>query len=426
MKVLFVTPYFPPELGAAQARIYESVVRLKKKGHDVSVLTTFPSYPSGIVPLEWRGKFFWRGTDQGVRVYRIWSYAAPHSGFLKRLAGQLTYAFLACFAALLLPRHDAMIIESPPLFDGLVGIVARALRGVPYLFTVADLWPEAAIQLGVLHNRALIWLSEALELFIYRRSAAVLSITAGIRDKIIARGIDRTKVRLVRNSVDLQFFRPGLDASELKQTIVDGERNFVVLYAGTFGMTQNLDVVLDAAAQCKANDNRHIQFVLAGEGGERERLESKAKQMGLSNVRFLKPVSRSDMPALLNVADCVVVPVRDLELFSAALPTKLFEAMACAKPIVLAMKGEAAEIVTEAQAGICVAPDNPIALHNAIVKIQNSPESAARLGENGRRYAMQHFDRDRRTAEVDDLLREITTPRKDKLTASGVTVGQVE
>src|SRR5215472_6057124 len=145
MRVLFITPYFPPEVGAAQTRVYELALRLQRSGgNKIQILTTFPNYPSGVVPEKWRGKWFWKGVDNGMTVYRIWSFATPNRGFFPRLLGQLSFALLATGAALLLPRCDAMIIESPPLFDGVIGVVAGGLKGIPYLFTVADLWPEAA------------------------------------------------------------------------------------------------------------------------------------------------------------------------------------------------------------------------------------------------------------------------------------------
>lgn len=404
MKVLFLTPYFPPELGAPQSRIYELAVRLVKMGHKVSVLTTFPNYPSGVVPKEWRGLFFWEGIDQGIHVYRIWSYAVPNKGFFKRILGQLSFAFFASCAAPLLPGYEAIIVESPPLFDGLAGLVLGWLKRAPYLFTVSDLWPESAIQMGMLKNPVLIWLSKQLEMLLYRRAAVVLAVTEGIRKAIISEGINSHKVVLFRSAVDSQFFLPEMDGAETRRTLGIVPQDFLVLYAGTLGMAHNLSVILEAAALFQGEGNKRIRFVLAGDGAEKEMLKKKAHVLRLNNLKFLDPIPKARMPFLLNAADCVVVSVRDLEIFRGALPTKLFEAMSCAKPVALAVAGEAEEVVRNAGAGYCVTPDDPVGIHNAVLGIAQDPEKAANMGKNGRECVIQHFSRDRRAQELNDCL----------------------
>lgn len=422
MRVLFVTPYFPPELGAPQTRIYESAARLVKMGHEVSVLTTFPSYPSGIVPKEWRKLFFWKGVDQGIRIYRIWSYAVPNRGFLRRLLSQLSFALFASGMGLVLPKCDAIIVESPPLFDGFIGLFVGYLKRIPYLFTVADLWPESAVQLGILKNRTLIWLSEQIEMLFYRGSVRVLVVTSGIRNKVISRGIRSSKVLLFRNAVDLHFFHPNLNAAEVRRSI-GGADEFVVLYAGTLGMAHNLDVVLQTAALFQREGNKHVKFVLAGDGADKERLQMQARDLRLTNLEFLDPYPKVRMPLLLNAADCVVVSLSDLEIFRGALPTKLLEAMACAKPVVLAVGGEAAGILMEAKAGYCASPGDHMEMHDAIIKISHEPEIAAEMGKNGREYACQYFDRDRRVEELVDLLENLISSRRGPRTTADFGTG---
>jgi colanic acid biosynthesis glycosyl transferase WcaI len=404
MNVLFLTPYFPPEVGAAQTRIQELAIRLVKMGHQVSVLTTFPNYPSGIVPKEWRGFFFWYRVDEGIHVYRIWSYTVPNNGFLKRILGQLSFAFFAACAGLLLPNFDAIIVESPPLFDGLAGLCLSWLKRAPYVFTVSDLWPESAIQMGVLKNSVLIWLSKQLEMLFYRRAAVVLAVTEGIRKTIVSDGIDPSKVALFRAAVDCQFFRPEMDGGETRRIIGIAPEDFLVLYAGTLGMAHNLSVILETAALFQREGNNKIRFVLAGDGAEKEMLKEKARVLGLNNVKFLDPVSKTRMPFLLNAANCVVVSVRDLPIFRGALPTKLFEAMSCAKPMVLAVAGEAEDLVRKAEAGYCVTPGDPVGIYNAVLKVAQDPEKAVRMGKNGRECVVQHFSRESRAQELNDCL----------------------
>ena len=404
MKILFVTLYFPPEVGAAPTRIYELALRLQRMGHQVSVLTTFPNYPSGIVPKEWRGRLFWKGRDQGITVYRVWSYAAPNRGFLKRVVSQLSFAVLAAIGGLFLPRCEAIVVESPPLFDGFVGVFLNLLKRTPYLFMVSDLWPETAVQMGMLRNPFLIWVSKQIELLFYRRSVAVLALTAGIQRKIQAERIEGLSVVLFRNSVDCEFFRPGLKGNGTRHELGVGDSEFVAAYCGTFGLAQKLTTVLEAAALLQASGNTEVRFLLVGDGAESDILKSNAIELKLRNVTFVEPLPKARMPELLNAADCMLVPLRNLEIFRGALPSKMFEAMACAKPSILGVAGEAEELMREAGAGYCVAPEDPAAMRDAVLQLMKDTDGARRMGELGREYVVLHFSRDSRARQLSDVL----------------------
>src|SRR5438132_7050285 len=407
MKVLFVTPYFPPEVGAAQTRIYELAVRLQRMGHDVTVLTTIPNYPSGVVPVEWTSKFFWKGSDQGITIYRIWSYAAPNRGFIGRILSQITFALFSAVGGIWLPSCDFMIVESPPLFDGFAGVFLSFSKRVPYLFMVSDLWPEAAVQMGILRNSFLIWASRQMELWFYRRAAAVLALTAGIARKIAEQGVTASKVLLFRNAVNCEVFRPGLDARAPRHEVRLAKGEFVVLYAGTFGLAQGLTTVLETAALFQESGNEQVRFVLIGDGAESELLKSKSRVLGLSNVSFLDPLPKSRMPELLNAADCVIVPLRKLEIFLGALPTKMFEAMACAKPVILGIEGEAEQLLRDADAGICVPPEDEVALHKAILQLMKDQDGARRMGGRGREYIVRFFNSDERARQLSEVLERL-------------------
>jgi glycosyltransferase involved in cell wall biosynthesis len=403
IRILFLTPYFPPEIGAPQTRIYEQAVRLQSRGHMVSVLTTFPNYPSGIVPREWKRRLFWKGSDQGVGVYRFWTYATPNSGFFRRILSQLSFALLACIAAFRLPPADVIIVESPPLFNGIAANVVSWVKRAPYVFHVSDLWPETAIQLGILKNPILIWLSKRIELLSYRRAAVILAVTGGIR-RSIAEEVGPAKVILLRNAVDTDFFRPSVDEMDLRKRLGISDEQFLVLYSGTLGLGQQLDATLEAAALFQ-NEDGAVHFIFAGDGAEKATLQRKAIEMKLSNVSFVAPYPKSCMPQLLKAADCVLVSLRDVPIFHAALPTKLFEAMACARPVVLAAAGEAEDLVRESAAGWCARPGNPQSIHDAILKLQLQPDEAEDMGRRGREYMLANFSRELRVEELLMLLR---------------------
>jgi colanic acid biosynthesis glycosyl transferase WcaI len=403
IRILFITPYFPPEIGAPQTRIYEEAVRLRSKGHMVSVLTTFPNYPTGIVPKEWKRLLFWKGSEQGVGVYRFWTYATQNSGFIRRIASQLSFALLACLAALMLPPADVIIVESPPLFNGITANIVGWMKRAPYVFHVSDLWPEAAIQIGVLKNPILIWLSRRLEVLSYRRAILVLAVTSGIR-RAIAKEVGPAKVIMLPNAVDTDFFRPGIEGIDLRKCLRISKKKFLVLYAGTLGLAQHLDATLETAMVFQ-NENSNVHFIFAGDGAEKESLQCQAIEMKLSNVSFVAPYPKSCMPQVLKAADCVLVSLRDAPIFRAALPTKLFEAMACARPVVLAAAGEAEAVVRESAAGCCARPGDPKSIHDAILKIQTHPEKTGEMGRQGREYILAKFSRERRVEELLIVLR---------------------
>jgi colanic acid biosynthesis glycosyl transferase WcaI len=403
-KVLFLTAYYPPEVGAAQTRTHELALRLSSTGFDVSVLTTFPSYPSGIVPKEWRGKFFWKGTDEGIRVHRVWSYTSPGGRFVNRVLNNLTFAFFATLIGLWLSRPDVIVVESHPLFNGVAAIVLSGLKRVPFVLNVSDLWPESAVQIGALKNPVLISLGEKLEQLLYRRAATILAMTRGIWNKIRGDGIDDSKVLLFRNAVDCDFFRPGVDGASMRAQLGLAPDAFIVLYAGTFGMFIDTKSILETAARFQKEDNPQVQFVFAGDGNERRRLQDFANQNGLANVRFVGSFPKAAVPALLGASNCVVIALKSLEVLHGTLPRKLVEAMACAKPVVLAAAGEAEEVVRNAEGGIVVPPENSALIHDAVLQLLTNSEQANEMGQNGRRYVQEHFSQDKRAKELSGQL----------------------
>lgn len=404
LKVLFLTAYYPPEVGAAQTRTHEMALRLSNTGYDVSVLTTFPSYPSGIVPKEWKGKFFWKGSEEGIRICRVWSYTAPGGKFLIRLLNNLTFAVFATLIGLWLSRPDVIVVESHPLFNGVAAIFLSALKRVPFVLNVSDLWPESAVQIGALKNPLLIWLGEKLEHLLYQRAATILAMTGGIWNKIRRDGVDASKVLLFRNAVDCDFFRPGVDGMGMRAKLGVAPDAFMVLYAGTFGMFNDTQSILETAARFQQENDSRVQFVFAGDGNERRRLQDFATENGLANVRFVGSFPKAAVPALLSASNCVVIALKSLEFLQGTLPRKMFEAMACAKPVVLAAAGEAEEVVRMAEGGICVPPENCALIHDAVLQLVTNPEQASVMGQSGRRYVQEHFSQDKRANELSGQL----------------------
>jgi len=410
-QVLFVTPNYPPEKGAKQVRISETARRLVQRGHQVTVLTTLPNYPTGIVPPEYRKGKRRKETLQGVRVVRVWSYVSPNKGFFRRILAQLTFG---CLAPILgwrrIGRPDIVIIESPPLFDAFAARTLSWIKKCPSIFTVSDIWPESAIQLGMLKNQLFIWLSEKLESSAYQHADLIWVVTQGIRDTLIARGVPEEKVFLLTNGVDINEFKPYPQAQA--RADLGWDQRFVALYAGTHGLSQGLTTVLDAAQLLKDQAEIHIVFV--GDGAEKEALMVKAQEMGLTNVTFFEPMPHSRMPILLSACDVCLVPLKRLPLFQGALPSKMYEVMACARPIILGVEGEARQLVeSKAESAIAVEPENPNELAAAILHLYKHPEEIERLGQQGRAFVEAHYNRDQLVAELDRRIQLLLQKRRD-------------
>jgi glycosyltransferase involved in cell wall biosynthesis len=402
LRIVLLTHYFPPEVGAPQARLFELARRAAAAGHTVTAVTGFPNYPTGVIPAEYRGRFHMQETLEGIRVVRTWVYATPNRGFLRRILNHISFALSSLTALRKVGRADVVFVESPPLFTGLSALAYSRIKGAPYIFNVSDIWPQSAVELGALRSRFAIRLSEMLERYLYRKAARVSVVTPGMVERLAARGIPREKLFLLTNGVDTGMFHPAPPNPELARTLGLDERK-IFLYAGTHGMAQGLDTILEAA---KLTKNPEVLYVLAGEGAEKEELAKKVQAEGIANVRLLPNQPKAVMPGLLNLAYASIIPLRRLDLFKSALPSKMFESMATAKPIVASLWGEAAELIESARCGVVVAPEDAAALHVAVEKLAEHPSLARELGENGRQYVAAHFDRQVIAARFIELLSE--------------------
>lgn len=400
LRIVLLTHYFPPEVGAPQARLFELAKRAASAGHRVTVVTGFPNYPTGVIPAEYRGRFRMEEVLDGIRVIRTWVYATPNRGFVRRILNHISFVLSSLTVMRTVGRTDVIFVESPPLFTGLAALVYTRVKRAPYVFNVSDIWPQSAVELGALRNRLAVRLAEMLELHIYRRAARVTVVTPGMLESLAARGVPRDKLFLLTNGVDTGVFHPAPPNTELARTLGLDERK-IFLYAGTLGMAQGLNTVLEAAKQTK---NPEVLYLLAGEGAEKEALMKRVQIEGVANVRFLPSQSKAVMPDLINLAYASIIPLKRLGLFKSALPSKMFESMATAKPIVGSLWGEAAELIERSRCGLVVPPEDAAALRDAVDKLAADPSLARELGENGRQYVAAHFERHAIAARFIDLL----------------------
>ncbi len=405
MKILFLTQYCPPEVGAPQNRIFEFAKQLKKFGHEVTILTAMPNYPRGEIFEEYRGKKIVKETIDGIDIVRTGIYATKSKDFVKRLRNYLSFTWSSVFSgAKHIEEQDVIITESPPLFLGWSGYVLSKMKKAKFVFNVSDLWPESAVKLGVLHNKAMIKASTWLEEFCYRKAAAVTGQTKGIVDNIVSRGFDKNKVHIITNGVDTEFFKKENKSEEFRESI-GIEDKFAVVYAGIHGIAQGLEVLVDAAEIIK--EEKEIQIVFIGEGPEKPMLMNRVKEKKLENVTFLPMQHKKDMPKIIASMDATVVPLKKLDIFKGALPSKMFENLASEIPIVLAVEGEAENLINSAKAGIVVEPENSKEIAEAILRLYKDKELREKLGENGREYAIRNFSREAIARKLDNILLEL-------------------
>ena len=411
--ILFISPYYPPEKAAAAVCVSENAKRLARRGHRVTVLTTFPNYPTGIVPSEYRGRLLRQETLDGVRVIRVWSYTNANKGFWGRILAQLSFGCLSSFlGSAKVGQPDLIIVQSPPLFDAIAARMLAFYKHCPFIFMVSDLWPEAAIQYGALRNPLFIHLAQWLEWSTYQRASKVWVVTQGLYNRLIQRGLAPEQLLLITNGVDTQKFRPL--PQQPARTQLHWDERFTVLYAGTHGLAYNLQAVLDAARQLR--DQPAIHFILAGDGVEKTQLMAYAQQHQIENVTFLDAFSHDMMPTLLAAADLCLIPLRTVSFLEDAIPVKMLEIMACSRPFLLGAQGLARAIAEDAHAALYVEPENATALASAILSFKENPAYGIQLGQNGRDHAKTYFDYDKLVDDLDAQIRLLLgTPVQQKV-----------
>ncbi len=393
VKILFLTQYFPPEVGAPQNRLFELATRLKKRGMEVDVLTAMPNYPQMKIHPAYEGKSFFSETLDNLTVYRAKIYVPQSKGIFQRLLNYFSFVHTSAWAGLFkLKKYDYIFCESPPLFLGMSALTIRLFRGSKLIFNVSDLWPESAEKLGLVNNRFLLWLSYRLEARLYKKSVLITGQTQGICKSIKTR-FPAKDVFWLPNGVDISYYNPEKVKSTWRAENGFSENDFLVLYAGIIGIAQGLEVLLYAAENLK-NDPA-VKILLVGSGPEKERLQELKNEAGLNNVFFFDVLPKDKMPQLVCAANAAVIPLKKLDLFKGAIPSKIFESLAMEKPILLGVEGEAKELfIDEGKCGLFFKPENSTDLAAKILQLQNDPAACAAYGKNAREYVSAKFNRD--------------------------------
>lgn len=405
MHILFLTENFPPERNAPASRVYERACYWVRWGHKVTVITSAPNFPEGRVHPGYRNRWYQVEERDGIRVIRVKTFIAANEGVMLRTLDFLTFMMTGFFGGLVQERPDVVVATSPQFFAAVGGWALSAVRRRPFVFELSDLWPASITAVGAMRENFGLRMIERLELFLYRHAAKVVALTRSFKTDLVSRGISADKIAVVINGVDMSRYTPRPRDPQLARE-VGLENRFVVGYIGTHGMAHALERVLDAADLLR--EVPAVRFLFVGSGAARDRLVSEAARRGLSNVVLVPAQPKEMMPSYWSLCDLALVHLKDTPLFRTVIPSKIFEAMAMGRPIVLsAPDGEAADIVRGTGAGIVLPPEDPQALAEAVKSLSQSPTAVAQLAQRAL-VAAPLFTREKQARDMLAAIEEVT------------------
>lgn len=401
MHVLFLTENFPPETNAAATRVYERACYWVEWGHKVTVVTCAPNFPTGKVFPSYKNRLYQTEIMNGIRVVRMKTFISPNKHVVRRILDFLSFMVSGFFGGLIQQRPDVVVSTSPQFFTAVAAWGVSFFRRIPYVFELGDLWPGNVVDVGVMERNLPIVLLEKVELFLYRQSCAVVALTRGFKENLVSRGIPGDKIAVIINGVDLPRYAP-IPRDKTLETEWGLKDCFVVGYIGTHGMSQGLSNVLDAAALLL--DEPNVRYIFVGAGATRDDLISEAARRNLSNVIFIPPQPKEDMPRIWSLCDVALVHLRNLPVFETVIPSKIFEAMGMGLPLALVSPpGESKRILDETKAGVWIPAEDPGALAEATRDLYGDRDKLLELGRNSLASAPM-YTRERQAREMISVL----------------------
>lgn len=387
MHILFLSDNFPPETNAPATRLYEHAIHWIKAGHQITIITCAPNFPEGKLFAGYRNA--WRQVEMldGMRVVRMKTYITANEGFIKRSLDYLSFMLMGFVGGLFEKRPDLVVATSPQFFAAIGGWVLSVVKWRPFVFELRDLWPASIMAVGAMQKTFIIRILEHIEIFLYHRADAIIPVTHAFKKDLIDRGIDGNKIHVVINGVDLSRYVPQPRDTKIA-TEFNLQDKFVAGYMGTHGMAHALPKVLEAAELLL--DEPQIVFFFAGSGAERSKVELIVAEKKLHNVRLIPRQPKERMPQLWSLCNISIVPLRNTPVFSTVIPSKIFESMAMGVPILMSLpEGEATDMIKSTGSGICVPPENPRAMADALLMLAKQKEVWLDLRESGLAAAPQ-------------------------------------
>ncbi|OGJ86662.1 MAG: hypothetical protein A2268_13225 [Candidatus Raymondbacteria bacterium RifOxyA12_full_50_37] len=389
MTIIFLTHYFPPEVNAPASRTYENAKRWVVAGHRVRVVTCVPNCPDGIVYKGYRNRLFQKEMVDGIEVIRLWTFIAPNKGAFRRILNYLSYMVAAIAVGMFICKPDIMIATSPQFFCGFAGAVIKKIRRFCFVLEIRDIWPESITTVGAMKKGKVIRFLEALEKVMYNSADHVVAVGEGYRENIVAKGVARGKTSVVYNGADVERYVP-MTANAAFKDKYHLSGNMIIGYIGTVGMAHGLEVMIRAAQKTR---DRDWTWMVVGDGARRENLEQRSNEADLSNLIFTGRLPKEEMPRVWSALDICFIHLRKTDLFTTVIPSKMFEAMAMEKPIIMGVQGEASDILLRSGAGFIIEPENEDMLIQIVKQFADNPSQLEMLGKKGRLFVQEFFNR---------------------------------
>ncbi|AXI10465.1 glycosyltransferase WbuB [Oceanobacillus zhaokaii] len=394
MKILVLHQYFLGRNDPGGSRYNQFVKYWEDAGHEITVVAGTVHYSTGKKEEQYKGKFIVKEKySENVTVYRTHVSEAYNKSFLGRLWGYFSFTYSSLIAILFkIKKHDVIVVTSPPLFVGITGVLAKFLKSMPLIFEVRDLWPESAIDTGVLNNKVMIEAAYLVEKLSYKFANKINVLTPAFKTALIEnKNVAEDKVTMIPNGADLDIFRPTEKQNWFREKYSLQDK-FIITYMGAHGVANNLDSILNVAKKCSSL--KDIVFLLVGDGMEKDRLKKRAIKEKIENVIFIDSQPKSIIPDICNASDICTAVLQKNDTFKTVYPNKVFDYMSCAKPILLGIDGVARELVEKSESGYYVDPNNSEEFKRLILKLYNDTEHLKELGKNGYKYVTQHFNRE--------------------------------
>ncbi len=401
MKLLFLSDNFPPESNAPASRTYEHCKEWVKEGIEVTVITCNPNFPYGKVYDGYKNRLYQSEVIDGIKVIRVWSYMSENKGAIKRIADYVSYAFSAVIAGLFV-KTDLIVATSPQLFTALGGCILAKIRRKPWIFELRDLWPEGIKDTGAIKNKKILDFLVKMELCLYRKSDFVITVSKGLKENLVSRGIEASKIDIVTNGANLELFRPIEKNKKILHTL-GLENKFIFGYIGTHGLAHGLEFIIDSIKEIK---DERIHFLFIGTGAKKAAVVALAEKLQLNNVTFLDPVTKSEVADYISVIDAALIPLTKTDIHASLIPSKIFESASMLKPILLGVEGEAADIVKRHNAGLIFEPENKNEFLAGVEKI-SSDDTLYKEFQIGCSELAEEFDRKRLAAKMLKILHHV-------------------
>ncbi|EGR0922715.1 glycosyltransferase WbuB [Vibrio parahaemolyticus] len=392
MHILFLTDNFPPESNAPATRTYEHAVRWVKKGHEVTVITCAPNFPEGKVYKGYKNDFYTISDLDGIKVVRVKTYITSNEGFAKRVLDYISFMFSSFAAGLIQKSPDIIVATSPQFFTACSGWALSAIRRKKFVFELRDIWPASITAVGAMKNSWVIRCLEKIELFLYRRADSIICVTNSFKKELVERGIDKNKIEVVLNGVDLNTYTPRLSKDQKLLETYDLKDKFVLGYIGTHGMAHGLETIVAVAEELQHIDE--LRFVFAGSGASKQSIVEMVQEKRLENVVFIDRQPKEMMPLIWSLCDVSLVPLVNSKLFETVIPSKIFECMGMGIPTVMSVPlGEATAIIHDTNSGLIAKSEDISSIKKQILKLYEDPELYSSMQMNSIEAAKK-FSRD--------------------------------